>query len=221
MNLKYTSIDKLPASELSRSIRILERAIDPDNVEQMDESIIALAYAGVSAAILSMKLKSNDHSKAAEEERFKFLLNEGKPFSRFLGEAIECALIHSHAINCADARKTEKTLEKDYGDAIELNWPSIFPYLDLVAREYKLEEGDRLDFFAFSKDGNQPVIIELKLGNKSAHKQLRSYAVEFNNPILINISETLPSNPRPDIIYKTFKELGIDSNAVYATELGE
>ena len=78
-----------------------------------------------------------------------------------------------------------------------------------VASEKKLNDGYKIDIFAKTKDSNRPVIIELKIKNKSGRKQLRSYATHFDNPILINISEDYPSNITEDIIYLTYKELEI------------
>lgn len=102
--------------------------------------------------------------------------------------------------------------EKTYQNKIIENFSNIemFNNYVFVESEKKLNDGDRIDIFAKIKDSNIPVIIELKLKNKSGRKQLRSYATHFDNPILISISEDYPCNITEDIIYLTYKELGIN-----------
>jgi len=115
------------------------------------------------------------------------------------------------SIRMKGREKTIGTSEKDYHDELCTSFGKYLPDLTFIDREVQIDvdDRDRLDILAESKDG-RPVIIELKLGKKSAHKQLRSYAVGFENPILINISEELPPNRRSDINYMTFKGIGID-----------
>ena len=85
----------------------------------------------------------------------------------------------------------------------------IFNNYVFIESEKKLNDGDKIDIFAKTKDNNRSIIIELKIKNKSGRKQLRSYATHFENPILINISEEYPSNITDDIIYLRYKDLGI------------
>jgi len=122
-------------------------------------------------------------------------------------------VLYGHLAECRfrDISKKIKTSERDYHDELCTSFDKYLPELTFIDREVQIDidDRDRLDILAESKDG-RPVIIELKLGNKSAHKQLRSYAVGFENPILINISEELPPNRRSDINYMTFKGIGID-----------
>lgn len=106
--------------------------------------------------------------------------------------------------------KESKVSEKDYHDEIINSFHVYFPDLEFIDSEVQvdIDDRDRIDILA--KDSSErPVIIELKLGKTSAHKQLRSYAVGFEDPLLINISEILPNNMRSDIRYMTFKEIGI------------
>lgn len=100
--------------------------------------------------------------------------------------------------------------EKTYQNKIIENFSNIemFNNYVFVASEKKLNDGDKIDIFAKTKDNSRPVVIELKIQNKSGRKQLRSYATHFDNPILINISEEYPSNITEDIIYLTYKDLG-------------
>lgn len=108
--------------------------------------------------------------------------------------------------------RSSRVGEKKYHDFIVKNFNDIFPSFVFVKNEVALsgEDRDRLDILAKEKESGRPVIIELKLGNRSAHKQLRSYAFHFENPILINISESLPNAMREGILYRTYGGLGIE-----------
>jgi len=99
--------------------------------------------------------------------------------------------------------------ETQYKELLIRNFSTIdqFKIFQFVSKEAKLKHGDRIDILCKEILSERPVIVELKLGAKSAHKQLRSYAVSFDNPILINISEKLPPNKRDDISYYTYDEL--------------
>jgi len=99
--------------------------------------------------------------------------------------------------------------EINYQKKVVSNFKKIFPTFKLIKKEYKLSDGDKIDILAKCMDTKKYVIIELKIGNKSGRKQLRSYATHFENPILINISEKEVNNKTNDILYKTYKELGI------------
>ena len=108
-----------------------------------------------------------------------------------------------------ESEKETLNSEKFYQNKIIDNFNNIeiFKNYIFIENEKKLNDGDKIDIFAKTKDNNRPIIIELKIKNKSGRKQLRSYATHFDNPILINISEEYPSNITEDIIYLTYKDL--------------
>ena len=87
----------------------------------------------------------------------------------------------------------------------------IMKEYEFLHRELKASEmdNDRIDILAKHIITGRIAIIELKLGSKSGHKQLRSYAVGFDNPILINISEDDVKLKRDDIKYMTFSDIGL------------
>ena len=93
--------------------------------------------------------------------------------------------------------------EAEYTRRILGEWDNIFPEYELLEQEVLLPDGDKIDILAKTKDGSS-VIIEVKPYSKSAHKQLRSYAVHYKNPILVNITPTLPKNQVEDIRYVAF-----------------
>ena len=106
-------------------------------------------------------------------------------------------------------RKSNRS-EKYYHEEIVNNFNDYFDDYDFVGNEVVTSDGaDRIDILAECKKTCRDVIIELKLGCKSAHKQLRSYAYEFENPILINISEQEVKNKRDGITYLTYDDIGI------------
>lgn len=103
-----------------------------------------------------------------------------------------------------------RTSEKHYHTELAVNFSDYFDGYSFVASEWVTNDGaDRIDILATCDKTDRDVIIELKLGAKSAHKQLRSYAYEFDNPILINISESEVKNKRSGIKYLTFEEIGV------------
>lgn len=106
-------------------------------------------------------------------------------------------------------RKSGKS-EFNYHKAIVDNFNDYFQDYTIIGNEVVTDDGaDRIDILAKCNKTGRDVIIELKIGGKSAHKQLRSYAYEFENPILINLSEDDVNNKRDGITYLTYKELGV------------
>lgn len=99
--------------------------------------------------------------------------------------------------------------ESEYEKKIIQNFNKIkqFKNYNYINNQVQLKQLDRIDILAKDIDTNKFIIIELKKNKVSAHRQLRSYAVEFDQPILINISEKIVENKRDGIIYLTFNEL--------------
>jgi len=139
----------------------------------------------------------------------------------------------SHKINEDEELITYKNLFHAMvalGDAVKKNEPEllfkkkvlsnfkeIFPNYTFIQCEYILPDGDRVDILARSNDLLPvDVIIELKPYNKSAHKQLRSYATNFANPILINLTpgEVKESLKVDGITYINFGETLIQSRDI-------
>ena len=101
--------------------------------------------------------------------------------------------------------------ESYYHKELALSFEKYLPEYSLLSSEMKISktDTDRIDLYARCKETHKDVIIELKLGAKSAHKQLRSYAWEFDEPILVNISEQEVKTKREGIRYLTFNEIGL------------
>jgi len=96
--------------------------------------------------------------------------------------------------------------EAEFTRRILDDWDNVFPDYELLEQEVVLPDGDRIDILAKTKDGT-PVIIEVKPYTKSAHKQLRSYAVHYDNPILVNITPSIPKNTVEDVVYVSLDDL--------------
>lgn len=122
------------------------------------------------------------------------------------------AMASFHGIVTSEKDSSNGLSEKEYEKIIARDFDKIeqFKKYRLIGSQTILPHGDRLDFLAEDIISKRQVIIELKRGNKSGHKQLRSYAVSFDNPILINISVKDVLSKRKDIIYYTFKELRVE-----------
>lgn len=100
--------------------------------------------------------------------------------------------------------KEYSALEAEYQKDIVKNFQKIFPKYTLVGEQVKLPDGDIVDILAKEKQSGRDVIIEIKLDGKSAHKQLRSYGCNFQNPILINLSQKKPNREIDGIFYKVY-----------------
>lgn len=79
--------------------------------------------------------------------------------------------------------------EKEMKECIIKNFSKIFPNYQYLGQEVKVKNIGRIDILAKDNLSNKDVIIELKLKNKNPNIQLLAYSKEYNNPILIGITE--------------------------------
>lgn len=102
--------------------------------------------------------------------------------------------------------------EKEYHKYILDNFNQIFPNYILQESEFKIKGVGRIDILAKDKSTNREVIIELKTKKQNPSKQLLAYSKDFENPILIGITEKeINTKSRIDgILYFTYKELCIN-----------
>lgn len=109
--------------------------------------------------------------------------------------------------NLIKRRYTEKELQ---GILIQ-RFSAIFPAYELLSAEVPVKGIGRIDVLARDLKSNRYVVIELKVKNKNPTSQLLAYASNYNNPILIGITEEkLTADQRsPSVEYYTFKELGV------------
>lgn len=148
-------------------------------------------------------------------ERFMLLagLNEEPDEMPWVLTAIKQNVIQFYSDN-AQARdyKLNGLPEKEYEQKIVSGFSKIeqFKNYEFVDRQVKMPCGDQLDILAKEIVSQRPVIIEIKRSDKSGHKQLRSYATNYKNPILVNISVGGVKNPRSDILYYTINDLFAD-----------
>jgi hypothetical protein len=104
--------------------------------------------------------------------------------------------------------------EKEYHKYILDNFNQIFPDYILQESEFKIEGVGRIDILAKDKNTDREVIIELKTKKQNPTKQLLAYSKDFENPILIGITEKeINMKSRIEgILYFTYQELGINLN---------
>jgi RecB family endonuclease NucS len=84
---------------------------------------------------------------------------------------------------------TNNLKEVDMSDYIVQNFNKIFPDYKFIKREEPVEPIGRIDILANDNITKRPVIIELKVKKKNPNTQLLAYGENFNNPILIGITE--------------------------------
>lgn len=199
----------ISADEISELLEFASR-----NKESTPDRLMEVLFYGICASQLSEACLLDFNSKAKRKESFELtqqsacVLVPNTPMSMLMSY-VQFGITAMHLKSSGS--KLNKAKEKDYQGLLIERFSSAFPYLDFVASEVRPsdDDRDRIDILAKTKDNNRDVIIELKLGKRSAHKQLRSYAYGFNDPILINVSEEDVDNKRDGIIYKTFSEIGV------------
>lgn len=178
------------------------------------ERVSEIIVYGICASQLAEACSKYHNQEVGFKEAFKMAnesLCKALPGSTMydLRNYVQIGLASMHMSDVKNNKK-EKSEKKYHGKLIDF-FDSAFPYLEFVASEARPhdDDRDRIDILAKCRETGRDAIIELKLGNKSAHKQLRSYAYGFDDPILINVSEGEVSIKREGIIYTTFEEIGI------------
>ena len=152
-------------------------------------------------------------------ERFMYFtgLDEAPDEMPCVLTAIRRACIQNYSEKTlAEHYKKDGHSEAIYEKLLVTNFSEIeqFNKYEIVGSQIDTPGGDRIDILAKDIVSKRPVIIELKRGDKSGHKQLRSYAIHYDNPILINISVSAVKRKRQDIIYYTFAELNGQSEVL-------
>lgn len=169
------------------------------------------AIAGIDASLFNERLRDLFTCSSDESRSFaSSVIYDSMPITencKYIKTASELA--STWLRSGSRERKSHKS-EAQYHQIIVENFKDYFSRYDFTGNEVVTKDGaDRIDILARCSETGRDVIIELKVGNKSAHKQLRSYAYEFENPILINISEYDVRNKRDGIIYLTYTDIGV------------
>lgn len=206
-NFKY---ERFSADEIVEFINLASKSESLDS-----ERVCEVMIYGICAAQLADACSKYHNQEIDFDEAF-YMANESTakavPYSIMhdLRSYVQIALASMEADKAKRDRSARS--EKQYHGRLVEFFDCAFPYLEFVASEARPhdEDRDRIDILAKCKDTGRDAIIELKLGNKSAHKQLRSYAYGFEDPILINVSESEVRVKREGIIYTTFDEIGIN-----------
>jgi len=118
--------------------------------------------------------------------------------------ALLCLAAHS-----LGSRSEKSNREELYKIKIIDNFDLIFPYYQYIGTEVKTKAGGFIDILAIDRSSKKHVIMELKLGAKNCARQLYGYAVDFEDPVLISITELDVKNKQNDIIYLTTNELDL------------
>lgn len=128
------------------------------------------------------------------KEDLKILLGEiGKDLYRYkFGDEsiiyLKDSIIAEMVLPCKNII-SKSICEKDMQDYIIKNFYKIFPTYTYIGKEIKVENVGRIDILAIDNETHRHVIIELKLKNYNPNTQLLGYSKNFDNPILIGITE--------------------------------
>ena len=176
-----------------------------DKYQNHDLMVQTLIVKGLQLSLLEAKLKDaeamNYERKCLDGHNDIIRSDVNNVVDLFLAECVMSA-----------AKEKNRITEKDYQNEVSFKFlASTFPQYNIKAAEMKISQSDndRIDIYAKCKTTHRDVIIEIKMGAKSAHKQLRSYAWEFDEPILINLSEKPVKTQREGIVYLTFDDISL------------
>jgi len=149
----------------------------------------------------------------AQHDFLKDLRDEVRKFSlRFGSDAITllCDSITAEMVLPCKNIQERKANEGAYKKYLVDNFDSLFPSYKYLGQEIQVNKIGRIDILAECRDSGRTVIIELKIGSLNPNKQLIAYGSNYENPILIGITES-PISPHQrlsDILYFTYEELG-------------
>lgn len=131
-------------------------------------------------------------------------------FDKFLDKFTRASLYMAGAGHLSETiRSTEGKKEKELElqHKLVMNFSKSFPNFEYIKSEAKTKAGGFIDILAREKTTNRPVLMELKLGNKNCARQLYGYAVDFENPLLISITQERVNKQHSDIVYLIFDDL--------------
>lgn len=210
--MENNNISKFSSAEINEFTEFLL-----NNKENLPSRIDEVIFYGVCASQLAHVCKDHFSGKVSNKEAFDIIENSAcmlidQSIMKDLKTYIQVASV---SLRSGAANKIVRDLsEKSYQKELIKTFDNAFPDFKFVASEAATndKDRDRIDILAMCKNTGRDVIIELKLGKRSAHKQLRSYAYGFKDPILINISETLPTHTRDNITYLTYEMIGVKLN---------
>lgn len=155
-------------------------------------------------------IKSSEMKLRFGRENLKMLITVLRKFySKYGAESIiylSDSIYAEMALPC-NSIEAEKFSESMMKKEILNNFDKIFPQYDCVKTEKCIKGIGRIDIYA--EENGRPVIIELKISNKSPNQQLLAYGANFENPMLIGITELPLEKERkiPGVKYFSLGEL--------------
>lgn len=143
-----------------------------------------------------------DELRELREAVKKFFVKYGREAVVYLADSISCEM----TIPCKSL-ETRKYEESEIKKQIVNNFNVLFPNFEFISCEKEVPGVGRIDIYAVCND--RAVIIEIKTGNKNPNAQLLAYGYNFNDPILIGITQRQIGTEKQlkGISYYTFAEL--------------
>jgi hypothetical protein len=146
-------------------------------------------------------------------------LDHGKSF-KYINSLVDAKFIPFNLGDILKEHSTYTTLRREHIENKDVSENDLASYLlnsickieniVLSKKEYVIDGIGRIDLYG-KTDSGRDVIIECKLRNKNPNRQLLAYAAQFNDPILIGVTEypIIKKYRLPCINYFTYYELGV------------
>jgi len=109
------------------------------------------------------------------------------------------------ANNLKQERAIGGYFECDLEKYIINNFDNLFPDYKFINNQHKIVGVGVIDILAHDKKSKRPVIIEIKRRGFSPNRQLIAYGSQFDNPILVGVTEQEVSEKLDSVIYKIIK----------------
>lgn len=111
-------------------------------------------------------------------------------------------------IKSCQKEQENKLTEKIIKDYIISNFNKIFPNYTFIGTEIPIKNIGRIDILALDNISKRDVIIEIKKGTENPNKQLLAYSHNFDNYILVGITNMKKELYLDEIKYYTLKDIG-------------
>lgn len=131
----------------------------------------------------------------SEARAILFLLNRFR--GRFQDQAVDGLIDLCAPYALIPVQERRRMTEPEYRRHIVRSFADYFPGYRYVGQEVQAD-GRRIDILAEQSDIGRKAVIELKTRDVDPCPQLQEYAAQFDDPVLIGVTELPPVRPASD-----------------------